>query len=136
MIFEGKAPIPRLLKAVHNAKDFFFVHVDAHHDEESSPEVKAIREALAPMVAAGNVRVEGVFDITWGGVSMLNAQLAMNEALLAMGKWDYLINLSSSDVRFLSRRRVYVFWLWGVGCRVLGLWAVGVRGFGVEGVGV
>ena len=50
-------------------------------------------------MAAGNVRVEGVFDITWGGVSMLNAQLAMNEALLGMGKWDYLINLSSSDVR-------------------------------------
>ena len=28
MIFEGKSPIARLLKAVHNAKDFFFVHVD------------------------------------------------------------------------------------------------------------
>lgn len=28
---------------------------------------------------------------------MLNAEIAMAEALLEMGKWDYWINLSSTD---------------------------------------
>jgi hypothetical protein len=50
-----------------------------HHDESKEKDLTLMREVLAPMIANGNVRVEGVFDVTWGGVSMLNAQLAMNE---------------------------------------------------------
>jgi len=42
-------------------------------------------------------QVEAVFDVSWGGVSMLNAELAMAQGLLEMGDWDYWINLSSTD---------------------------------------
>jgi hypothetical protein len=54
-------------------------------------------DVMAPMVAKGNMRVEPIFDVSWGGTSMLNAELAMAEALLEMGDWDYWINLSSTD---------------------------------------
>jgi hypothetical protein len=43
------------------------------------------------------IQVEAVFDVSWGGVSMLNAELAMAQGLLEMGDWDYWINLSSTD---------------------------------------
>lgn len=56
-----------------------------------------VLDIMAPMVAKGNMRVEPVFDVSWGGTSMLNAELAMAEALLEMGDWDYWINLSSTD---------------------------------------
>jgi hypothetical protein len=54
-------------------------------------------DVMAPMIAKGNMRVEPIFDVSWGGTSMLNAELAMAEALLEMGEWDYWINLSSTD---------------------------------------
>ena len=40
------------------------------------------------------------------GVSMLHAELAMAEGLMRMGMWDYLINLSSTDLPLHPRHKL------------------------------
>jgi len=100
--------IHRVMNAIYSKQDFYFVHIDASpqyrdvkemEDDRPSREaaVKHIFEVMQPFIDNGNVRVEDVFDVSWGGISMMNAELAMAEALLQMGEWDYWINLSSTD---------------------------------------
>jgi hypothetical protein len=138
--------IYRIMKLVHNTQDLFFVHVDTlphyHSDDVEmaevgrllAAEVKAVQDLLKPFIQEGNVRVEAVFDVTWGGVSMLNAEIAMaqvvsllltllaftstkvqiltpeelrgSQALMSMGDWDYIINLSSSDLPLHPRAKL------------------------------
>ena len=40
------------------------------------------------------------------GASMLHAELAMAEGLMRMGMWDYLINLSSTDLALHPRHKL------------------------------
>ena len=110
--------IYRILSLVHNEHDLFFVHVDytpnyrasdVEIEEASSAAAKAIRGLLQRFIQAGNVRVEFVFDQTWGGVSALNSELAAAEALTSMGDWDYFINLASSDVPLHPRKKLVEF---------------------------
>ena len=100
-------PISRLLKAVHNAKDFFFVHVDAHHDEESSPEVEAIREALKPMVSLSlPLFLTRRHTLS---LSLFSLSLSLSFSLIAS------LSLSLSLVASFARTHRN-----GVGCRVSG----------------
>jgi hypothetical protein len=85
--------IYRIMKLVHNTQDLFFVHVDTlphyHSDDVEMAEVgrllaaavKAVQDLLKHFIQEGNVRVEAVFDVTWGGVSMLNAEIAMAQVV-------------------------------------------------------
>jgi hypothetical protein len=59
--------------------------------------------------------VEAIFDVAWGGVSMLNAELAMAEALMLMGFFFAFFFLVMAEALMLM----------GLGFRVRGL------GFGV-----
>ena len=112
--------IYRMMKMLYNEQDFFFLHVDSllqYHGDGDEPQhdallaasaeaVAQVRDLLREFAANGNLRVEAIFDVSWGGVSMLNAELAMAEALMHMGEWDYVINLSSSDLPLQAHIRV------------------------------
>ena len=63
-----------------------------------------------------------------GGVSMLNAELAMAEALMGMGSWDYLINLSSSDLPVRSRRELVEYMRSQYGYNLINSWVQGQVG--------
>ena len=75
--------IYRMMKLLYNPHDFYFIHVDAllqyhggdggddpENDEllaASAAAVAAVRQLLDAYMANGNVKIEAIFDVSWGG---------------------------------------------------------------------
>ncbi|XP_071793295.1 uncharacterized protein [Asterias amurensis] len=90
--------VGQLLKAVYRPYFYYVIHVDYRADD--------VREALIEKAnrlgfTAQNIRVipkERSFVASWGSYDIVRAELEGFEELLRMGAWDFVINLSGSDL--------------------------------------
>ncbi|XP_038070880.1 uncharacterized protein LOC119739847 [Patiria miniata] len=90
--------VEQLLKAIYRPYFFYVVHVDYRADQ--------VRQALAEKAericfSYQNIRVlpkERSFVASWGSYNIVRAELEGFEELLRMGAWDFVINLSGSDL--------------------------------------
>ncbi|XP_022098278.1 uncharacterized protein LOC110983369 isoform X2 [Acanthaster planci] len=90
--------VEQLLKAVYRPYFFYVIHVDQRADEVR----QALREKAEQIgFSHQNIRVlpkERSFVASWGSYEIVRAELEGFEELLRMGVWDFVINLSGSDL--------------------------------------
>uniref|UniRef100_A0A5S6R428 protein xylosyltransferase n=1 Tax=Trichuris muris TaxID=70415 RepID=A0A5S6R428_TRIMR len=90
--------IKRMLKMIYRQEHIYVVHVDERQDY-------LYREMLAVQRLAGdNFHVTSRrYPTIWGGSSLLDMIIAVMDELLSLSpKWEYLINLSESDLPIKS----------------------------------
>ncbi|KFD49350.1 hypothetical protein M514_09797 [Trichuris suis] len=98
--FNGRAvrQVRRMLRMIYRPEHIYFVHVDERQDY-------MYREMLAVQRLAGdNFHVTSRrYPTIWGGSSLLDMFLAVMDDLLSLSSnWDYIVNLSESDLPLKS----------------------------------
>ncbi|XP_033125227.1 xylosyltransferase 2-like, partial [Anneissia japonica] len=89
----------QLIDLVYRPYFFYVVHVDFRQDQVRNE----LKRKIALIPGYTNVRVlpkERSFTATWGSYNILRAELEGIEELARMGVWDFVINLSGSDLPF------------------------------------
>lgn len=100
---DSVALVPRLLRAMHDERNVYIVHVDAKVKADARQRVSDY--VSASHVLRANVHILRAEMVTYKGVSMvLNTLAAMALALRVDSNWHYFINLSGSDYPLLSAR--------------------------------
>uniref|UniRef100_A0A914UJD3 protein xylosyltransferase n=1 Tax=Plectus sambesii TaxID=2011161 RepID=A0A914UJD3_9BILA len=93
--------VRRLLKLIYSPDHFYYVHVDSRQ-HLMYQEMKRLEELLAPI---GNFRVKGDrYSTIWAGASLLQMMLSCIRDVANSDwadKWDFLVNLSESDMPVL-----------------------------------
>ncbi|XP_071488101.1 uncharacterized protein [Diadema antillarum] len=90
--------LDQLLRAIYRPYFFYVIHVDYRAD--------SVRDEISGMVASmgekgKNIRVlpkDRSFVASWGSFDIVRAELEGFEELCRMGAWDFVINLSGSDL--------------------------------------
>lgn len=109
----GVRQVRRLFKMLYHQDHYFYIHVDARQDY-------LFRELLVLETQFPNVKLARKrYATIWGGASLLQMLLASMSYLLSSDwKWDFIINLSESDlpiktnaqlVKFLTANKKYNF---------------------------
>ncbi|XP_037074011.1 xylosyltransferase oxt-like [Pollicipes pollicipes] len=94
----------RLLKMIYHTSHFYFIHVDSRQDY-------MYRTLLALESQFPNVRLSRWRRATiWGGASLLDMLLhCMTELMQTDWQWDYVLNLSESDMPVKRMERLTEF---------------------------
>ncbi|XP_073968810.1 xylosyltransferase oxt [Rhodnius prolixus] len=96
--------VKRLIKSLFHVTHFFYIHVDARQDY-------LMRELLSLEMKFPNVRLSRRRHPTiWGGASLLTMLLeAMTHLVESDWDWDFIINLSESDLPLKTNEQLVEF---------------------------
>lgn len=82
----------RLFTAIYHPDNYYLIHIDKKATDEVSDEINLFLQNYS------NASVMTPITVTWGGYSMVQAELNGMRHLLSLNvKWDYFINLSGQD---------------------------------------
>lgn len=86
-----------IYRALYNERDLFVIHIDQKSSEE-------IHKGFRSIVAGHtNTRFVPSLPIVWGGVGLIDAELAaIKHAFNIDPEWHYLVNLSAQDYPLIS----------------------------------
>ncbi|CAH1257756.1 XYLT2 [Branchiostoma lanceolatum] len=98
LVHNNQEAVVQLLDSIHREYFYYAIHVD-----KSTP---LVRQRLVNLLKekfyhAENIRVlpdQRSFTSSWGSYNILRAELEATEEVLRMGSWDFVINLSGSDL--------------------------------------
>ncbi|CAM9136431.1 unnamed protein product [Choristocarpus tenellus] len=93
----------RLLKAIHDPRNFYLVHLD----RKTGSTLRGDLETFA-LDLGDNIRMlTPSLDVSWGGYSItLTALFGLCTMVQWTSQWDYFINLSASDFPLLSQEEM------------------------------
>lgn len=94
----------RLFNAIYDSDNYYLIHIDKKASHKIGKEIATFL-AIYP-----NVFISTSENITWGGYSMVQAELDGIKFLLNINAdWDYFINLSGQDYPLKSQRKIREF---------------------------
>jgi len=89
-----------LLDEIEESQNAIVVHIDAK-------EPAKVKAAIDPIPSRPNVRFISTRNITWGGFTLLQAEIDALDELLKMGvDWDYVINLSANAFPIKTKKDI------------------------------
>jgi len=89
-----------LLHEIQEPQNAYVVHIDAKQPRH-------VQEIIAELPQAPNVHYISTRNITWGGFTLLQAELDALRELLSMGiDWDMVINLSANAYPIKPKREI------------------------------
>lgn len=94
----------RMFTAIYDSENHYLINIDKKTSEKTIQDIKSF---LSPH---SNVFITIGENITWGGYSMVQAELdGINFLLNANAEWDYFINLSGQDYPLKSQKIIRQF---------------------------
>ena len=101
LMYKDVSATERLLRAIYQPQNYYVIHVDLKARKVVYDAVDGITKCFP------NVwKVRDRYDIKWGYISLLNAELSSMEQLLLFRKWKYLINLTGQEFPLWSNRDI------------------------------
>lgn len=92
VVYKAINQFERLLRSVYRPQNFYCIHVDAKMTEINKKAISAIAKCF------NNVFMSSIrYDVKWGKMSVLQADLICMKDLLKYKKWKYYINLTGQD---------------------------------------
>ena len=89
--------IMQLLLSIYRPHHFYVLHVDKRKEEVRQELMRQVQQTL-PAHNVVVLPVERSYVTSWGGMGIVRAHLEQFEELARMGVWDFLINMSGSDL--------------------------------------
>ena len=87
----------QLLLAIYRPHHFYVLHVDKRKEDVRQEVQRQVRQAL-PQHNVVVLPAERSYVTSWGSMGIVRAHLEQFEELARMGIWDFLINMSGSDL--------------------------------------
>lgn len=88
----------RLFKAIYHPDNHYLIHIDKKTDDPSRQTIEAF------LTEYQNTHLLESSNVTWGGYSMIQAELDGMKHLLGLNQtWDFFINLSGQDYPLKSQ---------------------------------
>jgi len=94
LMYEQFEQVERLLRLIYRPNNFYCIHVDRNAPPEMHLAVRSVAACLSKNVIVAHPS----FRVTWGTMSIVDAELQCIEQLLALNKdWKYFLNLVGRD---------------------------------------
>ena len=92
VVYKAINQFERLLRSIYRPQNFYCIHTDAKMTEINKKAISAIANCF------NNVFISSKsYDVKWGEMSVLQADLICMKDLLKYKKWKYFINLTGQD---------------------------------------
>ena len=97
LVHKDVPAIMQLLLAIYRPHHFYVLHVDKRKEQVRQELKRQVQQTL-PAHNVIVLPVERSYVTSWGGMGIVRAHLEQFEELARMGVWDFLINMSGSDL--------------------------------------
>ena len=97
LVHKDVPAILNLLEHIYRSQHFYVIHVDKRKKEVHKDLVKQLKQKFP----TSNIRVlplDRSFITSWGSFGIVRAHMEQFEELCRMGLWDFVINMSGSDL--------------------------------------
>ncbi|XP_064630012.1 uncharacterized protein LOC135488948 [Lineus longissimus] len=88
----------QLVDQIYRPHHFYVIHVDKRSTQFRKKIGNYIKEVHKNAKNIRVIPIERSFSTSWGSFQILRAELECYEELLRMGIWDFIVNLSGSDL--------------------------------------
>lgn len=97
LVHKDVPAIMQLLLAIYRPHHYYVLHVDKRKEEVRQELMRQVHQVL-PVRNVVVLPTERSYTTSWGGMGIVRAHLEQFEELARMGVWDFIINMSGSDL--------------------------------------
>ncbi|XP_064641047.1 beta-1,3-galactosyl-O-glycosyl-glycoprotein beta-1,6-N-acetylglucosaminyltransferase-like [Lineus longissimus] len=101
LMYKDVVQAERLLRAIYFPQNYYIIHVDPKAKRVVKDAVRGIVNCFPNVLEAKNP-----FNVAWGRISLLQAELTCMRQLLPYKKWRYFINLTGQEYPLWSNRDI------------------------------